>query len=468
MGEAQFSHFVSIQLVKGNGIPLYVQLYDQLVFLIREGKLSPGFLLPPVRKLAAFLSVNPGTAVASYRELEQNGYILTKRGSGSFVADRNGPPVALLPVAGEDADQPLSDMRRISIDPVLFPTKTLKDFISRIIDRDGPAAFTADGIEGYMPLREAVAAAVRDEGINTAPDLIQIVSGSQQGIDIAARALLRHGSFVIAENPTYPGAVSVFRACGAKVADIPLVRGGLDLDRLEELVVRFRPSLLYVTPDIQVPTGISYTMQVKARILALARRYDFYILEDDYANGLCYGIPGRSMKAIDTHDRVLYLRSVSALFAAGLRIAFLIMPRALVPAIQKMKYLSDLATAGLTQRVLDLYLREGKWTPYVEKVRAASEKKLRLSLSAAARHLPPSVSVQKPAGGLSLWLTFPKDTDMPALLAAARARGFLFMDGAPFFIRGSSTPTLRVSFGAASEETIQEAFEVLGELAGKR
>lgn len=464
MDETQFNYFVSIQLYKENGIPLYIQLYDQLVFLIREGKLSPGFLLPPVRKLAALLSVNPGTAVAAYRELEQNGYILTKRGSGSFVADRSGPPVALLPLSEEQKDQTLSDMRRISIDPSLFPTQTLKDFISRIIDRDGPSAFTTDGIEGYRPLREAIAASILTEGIHTSPDLIQIVSGSQQGIDIAARALLSHGSFVIAENPTYPGAVSVFRACGAKVADIPLVRGGLDLSRLEELVVRFRPSLLYVTPDIQVPTGISYTMQVKARILALARRYDFYILEDDYANGLCYTTPGRPMKAIDTHDRVLYLRSVSALFAAGLRIAFLIMPRALVPAIQKMKYLSDLATAGLTQRVLDLYLREGKWTPYAERVRAMSERKLHQAL-AASRTLPPSISVQKPAGGLSLWLTFPKDTDMPALLTAARQKGFLFMDGAPFFIRGSDTPALRISFGAASEETIQNAFQVLDELS---
>lgn len=463
MGMGKFDEFVSIQLNRDNGIPLYVQLYDQLVFLIREGRLSAGFLLPPVRRLAAELSVNPGTVVAAYRELEQQGYILTRRGSGSFVADRSGPPVTVLSME-DRGEGPLVDMRKISIDPALFPTATLKDFIGRIIDRDGPEAFTADGIEGYGPLREAVAEALKSEGIWTDREHIQIVSGSQQGIDIASRALLRHGSFVIAENPTYPGAVSVFRACGAKVADIPLVRGGLDLHRLEELVVRFRPSLLYVTPDVQVPTGVAYTMQVKARILALARRYDFYVLEDDYASGLCYGKSGRTMKSIDNHDRVLYLRSVSALFASGLRVAFLIMPDALVPAIRKMKYLSDLATAGLTQRVLDLYLREGKWEPYVETVREASERKWECALSAAADFLPPDVRVQKPVGGLSLWLELPEGIDTAAILCAARERGYLFMDGAPFYIRGAGTPALRVSYGAVSGEEIREAFRTIGEI----
>lgn len=467
MDAGNFEYFVSIQLNRENGVPLYVQLSDQLVFLIREGRLSPGFLLPPVRRMAGFLAVNPGTVVAAYRELEQQGYILSKRGSGSFVADRNGAAVTALSSDEEGESEGLVDMRRISIDPALFPTATLKSFISRIIDRDGPGAFTADGISGYRPLREAVAAALRADGIETDSGHIQIVSGSQQGIDIAARTLLGHGSFVIAENPTYPGAVAAFRACGAKVADIPLVRGGLDIARLEELVVRFRPSLLYVTPDVQVPTGISYTMQGKARILALARRYDFYVLEDDYANGLCYAGPSRSMKSIDTHDRVLYLRSVSALFAAGLRIAFLIMPDALVPALRSMKYLSDLSTAGLTQRVLDLYLREGTWAPYVGGVRARSRQKLEWALKGAADFLPPSVKVQKPAGGLSLWLTFPEGTDIASLLRACRAKGYLFLDGAPFYIRGGM-PALRVSYGAASREEIQQAFQVLGECVGRR
>lgn len=466
MNGAKFDSFVSIQLSRKNGVPLYVQLYDQLVFLIREGKLSAGFLLPPVRQLAGFLSVNPGTVVAAYRELEQQGYILTRRGSGSFVADRSGPPVTVLS-AEEEREETLVDMRKISIDPALFPTATLKDFIGRIIDRDGPEAFTADGIEGYRPLREAVAESLKEEGIWTDAGHIQIVSGSQQGIDIAARSLLRHGSFVIAENPTYPGAVSVFRACGAKVADIPLVRSGLDLTRLEDLVARFRPALLYVTPDVQVPTGMAYTMQVKARILALARRYDFYVLEDDYASGLLYSAPGRSMKSIDNHDRVLYLRSVSALFAAGLRVAFLIMPDALVPAIRKMKYLSDLATAGLTQRVLDLYLREGKWHAYVETVRAASEKKLECALAAATESLPQGVRVRKPAGGLSLWVELPEGTDTAALVGACKKRGYLFMDGTPFYIRGAGKPALRISYGAVGEEEIRSAFRVLGEELGE-
>lgn len=464
MSEENFSHFVSIQLCEGNGVPLYTQLADQLSFLIREGKLPKGFPLPPVRKFAEFLSINPGTVRAAYRELEEAGCILTRRGSGSFVEDARNPAVTLLSSPAADRKKGAADMRRIAIDPALFPTALLKDFFCRIIDRDGPAAFAADESRGFLPLREALAASLSAEGIATDAARIQIVSGSQQGIDLAARALLSRGSFAVTEDPTYPGAVSLFRAMGAKICGISLVRGGISPEKLEETVLRYRPRLLYLTPGLQVPTGIAYSQQTKARILALARRYDFYILEDDYASGLSFAPPGKSMKALDTHDRVLYLRSVSSLFADGLRLAFLVMPAPLVPLLSKMKYLSDIATAGLTQRVFDLFLSEGKWQPHVGIVRASAKRKCECALAAAKEFLPPEVSVTRPAGGLSLWAMLPGRTDTATLLAACEEKNFLFQDGAPFFLREPRQGHLRIAFGAASEETIREAFRTLGEL----
>lgn len=441
--------------------PLYLALYRELASMIQKKQLLPQYRLPPVRKLAAFLSINPGTVVAAYRELEQNGYILTRRGSGSYVADREG---AALPMAADPEEKDAlpggaADLSRIAADPDLFPTGTLKEVVSRLIDRDGAGAFTAEDSQGYLPLRQAIAEMLDQEGIHTDAPHIQVVSGSQQGIDIAARALLRRGSFVITERPSYPGALSLFHACGAKIADLPLTAEGLDLAALEELVIRFRPSLLYVTPDIQAPTGMTYAIPVKARILALARRYDFYILEDDYAGGLFYGKAPKTMKALDGHDRVLYLRSVSSLFASGLRLAFLVMPDALAPVLKKTKYLSDIATAGLTQRILDLYLREGYWAPYVEKVRSRSREKLALALSALS--LSPSLSADIPAGGLSLWLTLPGHVSASAVTREARAKGFLFRDGASFYPRQNPDRHIRVSFGNVSRQDLSAAFTLL-------
>ena len=464
MNQDQLLPFAPIALDRGMP-PLYLQLARKLTDLICQKKLTPGFPLPPVRQLAGLLGINPGTVVAAYRELEKSGYILTRRGSGSYVADQSGPA---LPMLGAEEPSghipcPAADLSRIAIDPALFPTQTMKSVISRIIDRDGAEAFTAGGTQGYLPLREAIAASLAAEHIHTDAAHIQIVSGAQQGIDIAARALLRHGSFVITESPSYPGAFSLFRACGAKVADLPLTKEGLDLRALENLVIRFRPSLLYVTPDVQAPTGMTYSIQTKARMLALARRYNFYILEDDYANGLFYGAAPKTMKALDSHDRVLYLRSVSSLFAAGLRLAFLIMPDPLAPMLKKVKYLSDIATAGLTQRVLDLYLREGHWDPHVDMVRRESEKKRAAALAALAE--APSLRAAPPAGGLSLWVTLPEGTSAREVLLQARREGYLFADGAPFYPRQNPDRHLRVSFGNVREDQIRDAFRLLERLA---
>ena len=444
--------------------PLYLALYQELASMIQKKQLLPQYRLPPVRRLASFLSINPGTVVAAYRELEQNGYILTRRGSGSYVADREGSSFPMLTIQEEEQELPAGavDLSRIAIEPSLFPTAALKEVISRIIDRDGAASFSAGDSQGYLPLRQALAEAAALEGIVTDAAHIQIVSGSQQGIDLAAKALLRRGSFVITERPSYPGALSLFHACGAKIADLPLTHDGLDLDALENLVVRFRPSLLYVTPDIQAPTGMTYSIPVKARILALARRYDFYILEDDYASGLFYGTAPKTMKALDSHDRVLYLRSISSLFADGLRLAFLIMPGALSATIRKVKYLSDIATAGLTQRVLDVYLRDGLWAPYVEKVRARSGEKLQDALAAA--RLAPSVQAAVPKGGLSLWLTLPEGVSASSVVAAARKEGFLFRSGAPFYPRQDPDRHIRLSFGQAAAPDLRQAFALLEKL----
>ena len=445
--------------------PLYLTLYQELASMIQQKHLPPQYRLPPVRTLAAFLSINPGTVVAAYRELEQNGYILTRRGSGSYVADREGDVFPMLAIQEEEQELPAGavDLSRVAIEPSLFPTAALKDVISRIIDRDGAGSFAAGESQGYLPLRQALAEAAAAEGIATDAAHIQIVSGSQQGIDLAAKALLRRGSFVVTERPSYPGALSLFHACGAKIADLPLTKDGLDLKALENLVLRFRPSLLYVTPDIQAPTGMTYSIPVKARILALARRYDFYILEDDYSSGLFYGKAPKTMKALDSHDRVLYLRSISSLFADGLRLAFLIMPGALSATIKKVKYLSDIATAGLTQRVLDLYLREGLWTPYVEKVRARSGEKLKEALSAA--ELAPSIETAVPKGGLSLWLTLPEGVSAAAVTAEARKKGFLFRSGAPFYPRQDPDRHIRLSFGHVPEKDLRRAFSLLKKLA---
>lgn len=470
MVDPQFPEFVSIQLSRKKNTPLYVQLYDQISKLIRERMLSPGRPLPPVRQLASLLSVNPGTVVSAYRELERNGYILTRGGSGSFIAETPDTSAAATAELTEETPLPGAiDMSRISLNRDIISISMFKSVIDQVLDRDGIDAFTYPESQGYRPLRDSMAAVLAGKGIRTSSNHIQIVSGAQQGIDIVARALLQHGDFVVTETPTYPGATAVFRACGAHIADVPVCADGADMDRLEKTIRRFRPRLLYLMPDIQNPTGISWSPMARTRLMGLAKYYDFYILEDDYAGGLHYGKrPLKPLKAMDHEDRVLYLRSVSALFMPGLRLAFLTMPAALSHAVRNVKYISDIATSGLAQRVFDLYLRNGLWQKHITSLRSIYGAQLKFTLQAAKTYLPPDVSWIEPAGGLSVWITLPGRLAAADIIRSARTAGLLLQDGAPFYVRRPPGHEIRLSFALPTLPEIEQGMDILGRLCRKK
>lgn len=277
-----------------------------------------------------------------------------------------------------------------------------------------------------------------------------------------ARAILKHGDIVFVENPTYPGAIAAFRSCGAKIIDIKLTKEGIDLVDLENKLRKFRPKLIYVMPNIQNPTGISYTKANCRRLMGLARFYNAYILEDDYISGLCYQekspIP---LKAYDTDDRVIYIRSLSKIFMPGLRLAYLIMPQVLAQTLLNVKHISDIATSGLTQRVFDYYLREGLWQEHLNSIRSVYKTQFEFALRMAKKYLPKDIDYLKPQGGLSLWLNLPDRLNASEIIEKARNEGVIICDGAPFFVRNAPNKQIRLSFATLSLAEINTGIKII-------
>lgn len=465
--------FVSIQLAKEKDIPLYVQLYEQINFMIKQHLLSPGYKLPPVRKLANYLQVNPSTVVNAYRELEQNGFIFSKRGSGSYVAEQinnivdEDEEISYMPIDLTDdvnilEDNKMINMSSISLNPEMISIETFKQVVNKVLERDRGFAFTYQDSQGYLPLRQSLTKELAKKHIQTTPEHIQIISGAQQGIDIVARAILKYGDTVFVENPTYPGAIAAFRSCGAKIIDIKLIKEGIDLVDLENKLRQFRPKLIYVMPNIQNPTGITYTKSTCRRLMGLARYYNAYVLEDDYISGLSYQeknpVP---LKAYDTDDRVIYIRSLSKIFMPGLRLAYLIMPQKLAQDILNVKHISDIATSGLTQRVFDYYLREGLWQEHLNAIRKNCKKQFEFALTMAEKYLPKDITYIKPIGGLSLWLNLPDRLKAMEILAKARSEGVIIGDGTPFFVRNALDKQIRLSFATLSLAEINRGMQII-------
>jgi len=502
MADSDNDEIVSIQLDRSRTRqePLYAQLYSRIIELIRAGQLAPGYALPPVRRLAGSLAINPGTVVKAYKELENNGYALARPGSGFYITE---PPAAAAAMpAGEGAvtgtpaeelprltdTAPLRvemaadteilpehsdciNMRSISLNPDIVSVQQFKEFVCEVLDRDGARVFAYQDSQGYTPLRESLARYLAHNGIMATAEQIQIISGAQQGIDLTARALLSHGDYVFTESPTYPGAVVAFKAYGARVVDIPMTGQGIDVRRLEQLMSRLHPKLIYVMPNIQNPTGISYDRDTRARVMGLARYYGAYVLEDDYISELCYGEPLAPLKALDRDDRVIYLKSFSKMFLPGLRLAFLYMPQQLRERLLTMKQITDRATSGLTQRVFNLYLRRGVWQHHVASLREVYQTQFCFTDRVLRARLQPGWTFTAPLGGLSFWLSVPDGLSSTELEQQAARHHLLIADGAQFYPHHADHRHIRLSIATVSLPEIETGVDILrrlGDAGGSR
>ncbi|MBP2630940.1 MAG: GntR family transcriptional regulator [Firmicutes bacterium] len=471
----QFINFVSIQLSKDKQEALYVQLYDQMRELITTGKLSHGYLLPPVRKFAKFLEINAGTVMSAYKLLEKNGYIFSRTGSGSYVAELSGivdneesdkrgeEEIDAIEILSPKFDERYINLASIALNPDLISVEAFKQVLIEVLDRDQGYAFGYQESQGFYPLRESIASDLKKYGVKAEASTMQIISGAQQGIDIVAKAFLNYGDYVFTENPTYPGAIAAFRSRGAKIVEISMEEDGINIEELEDKLRKFRPKLMYVMPNIQNPTGSSYSVAKRNRLMGLARYYNAIILEDDYISELIYGKEMMApLKAIDRDDRVIYLKSFSKIFMPGLRLAFLMMPQRLVSKLLAIKHNSDISTSGLTQRAFDLYLRKRIWHEHITVIRKMYLERFKLTLAAIEEFLPKTVTYVKPHGGLSIWLTLPLGISAKEIVEEAQNRQVLITEGTPFFPRQAIDRYIRISFATATPAEIQNGIRMIG------
>ncbi len=487
---------VPIRISADSETPLYLQLADALRRAIREGAYPGGEKLPSIRRIADEAGVNPATAVSAYRILEREGWVEARAGSGVYArsgmrgrtehADHDygdpGRRPALSDLASGKVLVPpgVLDMAAGAPSPALFPVSRFKELLDEVLDRDGGWAFGYQESAGWPPFREAVAEYMRDaHGIDCEAADIRIVSGAQQGIDLAAKALLGPRDSVATESPTYRGALSVFWSRGAETIPVPIEGDGPAIDAMERIVRERKPRLAYVIPRYQNPTTVCWTETKMRGLLEMAERGDFYVLEDDLLSDLSYGprpAPS-SLKAMDSGDRVIYVRGFSKVLMPGLRLGAVVIPKALRERFEAAKRATDISTDGLTQRALDLYLRRGLHRDQLERLGKHYARVYEAAVAAARKLEPLGVRFVPPGGGLHLWLELPAGVSGTELRTACLGRSVSIVPEAVYGT-DSERPAdahVRVSFAALdAEETarglalIGQALSDLGKKSGER
>ncbi len=457
-------NIVPLQFDSNSTEPLYAQLFHYLKDLIIKGDLTFGDKLPPIRSFAKTLEVNNITVINAYKQLEHTGYVTSKQGSGYYVSKRPSEESSGFTSKPIDTSS-LINFSSASPDPGIFPTETFKKYIVEVIERDKGYAFGYQEVNGFMKLREVLVDFLfKTYGIKTSADYIQMVSGAQQGLDIIAKSLLYSGDSVITENPTYNGAVDVFKSRGCRIVPVSLTPFGLDLVEFEKKVKVCKPKLVYIMPNFQNPTTICYNKTTLLALLKLAETYDYYLLEEDSMWELNYGSrESLSLKALDTMDRVIHLKSFSKLLMPGLRIGFIIMPQALVESFTRTKQTTDISSSGLMQRALELYFKNNKWQEHIQYMKEIYKERYECMCSKLLELEDYGVDVYKPEGGVCFWLKLPKGMSAQRLYEKCYKKGLLIFPSPIFYphLDLAKDCYIRLSFATCTILDIQKGADIL-------
>jgi 2-aminoadipate transaminase len=350
-------------------------------------------------------------------------------------------------------------------DPALYPAAALAEIAEEVLAQDGRAALQYGPAEGHPPLRARVAEMLRRRGLADAtPEHVLITHGSQQALDLAARACLNPGDSVLLETPSYLAAIQIFDSYEAGYDVVPLDAEGMDVERAEVILKTRIPRLLYTLPNFQNPTGITQSLARRQRLAELAAAHAIPTLEDDAYHDLRYeGEPLPPVAALAPNPLAVYTGTFSKTIAPGLRVGYLYAQPPLVARLAHLKQITDLQTGSFTQRIVLRFCERGLLEPQIALLQQTYRARRDALLQALTDHLPPEVRWTRPAGGMFVFVTLPEGRDAAALLPTAMQRGVVYVPGASFHPNGGGAHTLRLNFVSADEAAIRRGIALLAE-----
>lgn len=489
--------------------PLHYQVYKALRADILAGHPPTGGRMPSTRALAAESRISRMTIQIAYEQLLAEGYVVGRHGSGTYVAEHAGaagertrdaadaPAPARIRLGPAAIDPPrlphvprLSRLGRRVVDDVMpllssrghgrqrprydfrhglpgmtdFPRAQWRRHLARAARRGDVGALDYPPAQGATALREAIAAYLRrSRGLHAAPEHIVIVSGSQQGLDLAARLLLEAGTVALVEDPGYEGARSAFELAGARVAPVPVDENGMDLARAPAGAAR-RARLAYVTPSHQYPLGGVLPLARRLALLDWAARAGAYVVEDDYDGEFRFeGRPVAPLKVLDESDRVLFLGTFSKVMFPALRLGYVVVPPVLARPFARLKALADGGTPLLEQDALAAFITSGGFERHLRRARARHAERRAALLDAVARELGDGVAIVGTNAGLHAYLRLRgwSPARAAALARRAYAAGVGVYPATPYYSRPPREAGLVLGYGGLEPAEIRAGIATL-------
>lgn len=480
---------MQITIDRKSRTPIYLQIRNQIHSMIFDGRLLPGSVLPPERKLAESLGVNCTTVLAAYRELKADGLVDSQVGRGTMVlsvmsevseshSEFESPLYTqFLSRISERANDPFlrdllvmanrnnvisfsAGISAVETDPV----EAFRGIEEELIRQPNHEALKHTPTEGFWSLREAISELMQKRGIHALPDEILVLSGSQQGIDIAARVFIDPGDVVIVEEPSFFSALQIFNAAGARIIGVPVDDQGMRVDILEQLLQRYRPKLIYTMPTYQNPSGVSMSLERRRRFLELAYLRKVLIIEDDPYSEIKYeGVRLPYLKELDAYGYVIYLSTFSKILFPGIRIGWMAAPKPIIHQFTMIKQLQDLHANSISQWIVERFLRSGKFENHVKRIREEYRIKRDIMLDALMDRPIDGLEWVKPLGGYYLWCRLPEGIPHMSLLVNAAERGVSYVPGTAFYLNGRGGQYMRLNVTYPPGDDIPRGIERIKE-----
>jgi len=349
--------------------------------------------------------------------------------------------------------------------PESFPMEIMRELTATVIDKYGAKAFQYDPTEGFGPLREALVDYLRPKGIQSATEEILVASGSQGVLDALGKVLISKGDTVAVEAPTYLGALQAFSPYEPEYARLETDDKGLIPQSLAKVLERGGIKFVYLVPTFQNPTGRTIPLERRRDIAAIISKYNALLIEDDPYGSLRYrGTDVPTLKSL-APDNVVYISTLSKVFAPGLRLGFCVAPAQIRKWLVIVKQGTDLHSSTFNQALAAEYLAGGFLAKHLPNIINLYRPKQVAMLTALDNYFPDRFSWSRPEGGMFIWAEGPPGLDMETLYWKAVEKKVAFVPGKYFYATaGEGIETMRLNFTMADEQTIDRAIKTLAEV----
>jgi GntR family transcriptional regulator/MocR family aminotransferase len=465
--------------------PLYLQIADHVVGLARGGQLQPDDRLPPSRILAEHLQVHRSTVVNAYEELKARGVLETRQGSGSYITGIVQEIVPMEPASFPttlasrcDNEQVVAEIWRLNQADGLISLAlglpadelilidTFEHARQHVLRRDGALALAIASPQGFLPLRRAIARDLARQGILVDAEDIIVTFGAQEAITLVTRTLAAHGDDALTEVPTFFGILSSLRHLGVNLYGFDLQTSGPDWSSLAQQITSMprRPRFVYVTPDYQNPTGISWDLTERHRFLKWADENDLPIIEDATYRDLRFEGPvPPPLRALS--PEVFYIGSFSKALIPGLRIGFVIASGRTRDHLVALKSVTSGSGESLGQRTLAEFLMSGGYDAHRERVSAVYRRRRDAMLDALERFFPSSYTWTCPHGGFYVWLNLPAPIAALDVFQRTLQHNIVVAPSPVFYPHGAIVPdSLRLCYARYPEDVLTYAMRQLAHI----